>query len=136
MKKQLDLKVTLNKDLPGHCYLVVNGGDHSHVFDKHPEPHDISWTLSGNASDGEFCSMDGANPGFAWPRQQPRDGIFRTFSQPSPRTLSVMNHHADESSKGHWPYQLSARFGEHVYQTMWTSANGADTSSNPTIKNT
>ncbi|MEO5829153.1 MAG: hypothetical protein ABIQ36_01135 [Rhodanobacter sp.] len=136
MRKDLDLHVTLNGDLPGHRYLVVNDGDHVHSFDKHPDPHSIRWTLSGNASDGEFCALEGAAPGFQWGTQAPREGIFRQLSRPSARTLSMHNHHVDRTSEGHWPYQLRARFGDQIYQTMWTSANGADTSSNPTIKNT
>jgi hypothetical protein len=136
MRKDLELDVTLNKDLPGHCYLVVNGGDHVHTFDKHPEPHSISWTLSGNASEGEFCEVDSAQPGFQWGARQPRDGIFKNLSRPLTRKLTMHNHHVDNTSAGTWQYKLFARFGDQIYQTMWTSANGADTSSNPTIKNT
>ena len=37
MNQDLVIEVTLNTDLPGHCYLVVNNGRHLHEFNQHPE---------------------------------------------------------------------------------------------------
>lgn len=136
MKKDLELSVTLNTDLPGHCYLVVNNGDHVHEFDEHPEDQGISWTLTGNASHGEFCALDGPSPGFQWSFNKPRDGIFRSLSAPTHNKLSMLNHHTGKDTRGRWQYQLFARFGDRVYQTPQVATNGPSDTSSPTIKNT
>ena len=136
MNQDLVIEVTLNTDLPGHCYLVVNNGRHLHEFSQHPEGQSICWTLAGNASHGEFCALDDSNPGFQWSVSRPPEGIFRSFSKPAPHQLRVMNHHTGNGSRGHWPYLLFARFGDRVYQTPWVATNGASNTANPTIRNT
>ena len=136
MNQDLELNVTLNTDLPGHAYLVINDGKHMHEFKEHPEGQGICWTLTGNASHGEFCALDEASPGFQWSGSPPREGIFRSFESPARHKLRVMNHHTGKDSRGRWPYQLFARFGDKVYQTPYVSAAGASDTTSPTIKNT
>lgn len=136
MNKDLELSVTLNTDLPGHAYLVVNGGKHVHEFNEHPEGQGICWTLTGNASHGEFCEPDSDTPCLQWPHRKPPEGIFRSHAKPAPNKFRMLNHHTGTNTRGQWHYQLFARFGDRIYQTPWTSTNGASDTSNPTIKNT
>ncbi|OOG54458.1 hypothetical protein [Rhodanobacter sp. C03] len=136
MNNDLELSVTLNNDLPGHSFLVVNSGGHQHIFGKSEHPQAIVWTLAGNASNGEFCAPGDSVPGFAWPFDAPRSGIFSDLSKPASNKLRIVNHHTDRTTEGHWNYQLFARFGDHVYQTPWTTTNGSANTANPSIKNT
>ena len=60
--------------------LVINKGKHHVSFHKLGNPddrHTITWTLMGNASDGEFCELDEKDhPGFAWLVRTPDQRIF------------------------------------------------------------
>ncbi|HUA81753.1 MAG TPA: hypothetical protein VL997_15350 [Dyella sp.] len=118
--------------------LIINGGNHHHAFGKisgNDEPHIITWTLAGNAGDGEFCALDDANnPGFTWLVRPPSEKIFRQIHHLG-KTITMQNHHHDTHSEGVWHYQLFARFGEKIYGVPLTFTCGMS-NPNPTIKNT
>jgi len=119
--------------------LIINRGKHHHVFEKissDDEPHTLAWTLTGNASGGEFCALDDPdNPGFAWLLRHPGEKIFRQLRHLG-KTITMQNHHHDKSSEGIWHYQLFARFGDRIYGVPLTFACGvAMKSPNPSIKN-
>lgn len=141
--QHIDMHVELYRD-PGDGWesnlLVINGGHHHSLFEKistDSEPHTISWTLSGNASGGEFCALDDPqNPGFAWLVRHPAEKVFRHLHHLG-KTIRMQNHHRDKGSEGIWHYQLFARFGDKVYGVPLTFSCGAAMASpNPTIKNT
>lgn len=134
--RMLNVFVTLNHDLPGHPYLVVNSGNHLHIFEQDSEPAVITWRLSGNATDGKFCELEGPTAGFQWMGSPPPGGIFQELTLDDGGALRIHNHHRDRTTRGEWSYQLFARFGDNVYQTMSTSTNGPSATANPTIKNT
>lgn len=138
----IDMSVELYRN-PGDGWddnlLIVNRGNHHQVFEKIPdgEPHTISWTLTGNAGEGEFCALDdAAHPGFTWLLRQPDEKVFRQLRHHG-KTITMQNHHHDKSSEGIWHYQLFARFGDRIFGIPLTFSCGQSmTSPNPTIKNT
>ncbi len=137
----LQLNVTLLRD-PGDGdrpnLLVVNNGDHHHRFDKRENGHHtVTWTLTGNASDGEFCALDHeASPGFLWILRTPPENVFQRLARVGGNTLTLENHHSGKHSEGEWCYQLFARFGNRIHGIPWTTACGAANRLNPSIKNT
>ncbi|RDS83531.1 hypothetical protein DWU98_04090 [Dyella monticola] len=141
--KNIDMNVELYRD-PTDGWeanlLVVNRGKHHQEFEKitaGDEPYTITWTLTGNASSGEFCALDDAqNPGFAWLVRHPGEKVFRQLRHHG-KAISMQNHHHDRSSEGIWHYQLFATFGNKVYGIPLTFSCGTGMESpNPTIKNT
>lgn len=138
--KNIDMSVELYRDPAGgeDNLLVVNRGDHNQVFEKIPsdsEPHTITWTLTGNASHGEFCALDDTdNPGFTWLVRRPDEKVFRQLRHHG-NTITMQNHHHDKSSEGTWHYQLFARFGDKIFGVPLTFSCGM-ANPNPTIKNT
>lgn len=119
--------------------LVIDHGKHHHSFDKNGAddgPHTITWQLSGNASDGEFCGLNEKdNPGFCWLIRQPSGKVFQHLRVDGNR-ISIENHHHHHDSEGQWHYQLFARVHGHVYGVPLTFACGLAMSTNPSIKNT
>lgn len=119
--------------------LVVNQGKHHHAFDKaasDDQPHTITWTLTGNASGGEFCAEDDPDsPGFSWLVRTPSDKVFRNLRYEGRNKISIDNYHSDKSSEGVWHYQLFARFGDKVYGVPLTFVCGESNSPHPSIKN-
>jgi hypothetical protein len=82
-EKHIELNVELAHDFRDggeDNLLVVNNGNHHQIFEKIKDTnhaHTITWTLTGNASGGEFCALDEAdNPGFLWLVRTPRERIF------------------------------------------------------------
>lgn len=119
--------------------LVINKGKHHLRFHKLANPddrHTITWTLTGNASDGEFCELhEKDHPGFAWLVRTPDKRIFHRLERVLKNKLTIHNHHLDESSEGVWHYQLFARIGDKVYGVPLTFTAGGANSPNPSIKN-
>lgn len=141
-QQDLQLNVELEHDLrDGDDYnvLVIKDPNHHHLaFNKlgTDQRHRITWTLTGNASGGEFCRLDDPlNPGFVWLVTKPNDTIFRKLDRGRPDLIQVDNHHNDKSSEGRWHYQLFARFGDRVYGVPLTFTSGAASNPNPSIKN-
>ena len=141
-EKNLTLQVRLVHDPhDGDDYnmLVINEGDHHHAFDRLQDPtrvHTISWVLAGNAHSGEFCALDDAdNPGFTWLVRTPGSSVFQNLRLTEPGRMTISNRHRSADSKGHWYYQLFARFGTRVYGVPLTFANGIGNNPNPSIKN-
>ncbi|RDS80065.1 hypothetical protein [Dyella psychrodurans] len=128
------------RDDGGDNLLIINRGKHSLSFEKlsgTDEPHSITWTLTGNASDGEFCALDEAdNPGFLWLVRIPNEKIFQNLQSTGRNKLTIRNVHRDKSSEGLWHYQLFARFGDKVYGVPLNFGCGAAAEANPSIKNT
>jgi len=143
-EKNIELSVELDHDLrdgDDDNLLVVNKGRHHHSFEKLQDPgqaHTITWTLSGNASSGQFSALDDAlSPGFVWLVRTPDKKIFDKPELLAKNKLTIRDHHHDKSSEGIWHYQLFARFGDKVYGVPLTFACGAAASTpNPSIKNT
>ncbi len=141
--QHIDISVELDHDPRGgddDNLLVINKGKHHHAFEKLSDagqPHTITWTLSGNASGGEFCSLDdAANPGFSWLVRTPDESIFRNLRAEGKKKLIIHNHHHHKGSEGVWHYQLFARFGDKVYGVPLTFSAGPSNNPNPSIKNT
>jgi hypothetical protein len=140
-ENHIELNVELEQD-PGKYanLLVVNNGKHHHTFEKLQDPehtHTITWTLTGNASSGEFCALDDPeSPGFMWLVRTPGESIFDKPKLLAKNKLSIRNHHHDQSSEGTWHYQLFARFGDQIYGVPLTFACGKSSNPNPSIKNT
>lgn len=142
-ENHIELSVELAHDLrdgDDPNLLVINKGNHHHTFEKlkdHNQLHLITWTLTGNASGGEFCALDEAdNPGFLWLVRTPNEKIFHKAKRLGKNKLTIHNHHYDKSSEGIWHYQLFARFGGRVYGVPLTFCCGGMTDPNPSIKNT
>ena len=139
--KNIEMSVELYRD-PGGGWednlLVISQGNHHQAFEKIPssgEPHTITWTLTGHASGGEFCSLDDAkSPGFTWLIRRPVEKIFRQIRHHG-KSITMQNHHHDKDSEGVWHYQLFARFGDKIYGVPLTFSCGLS-NPNPTIKNT
>lgn len=141
--KNIELKVELDHDLrddEDENMLVIERGKHHHLFEKLDNehgPHTISWTLSGNAASGEFCSLhDPDNPGFSWLFRVPGEKVFQNLHREGKKQVVVENHHRGKDTEGHWHYQLFARFGDKVYGVPITFTCGPSMNSNPSIKNT
>jgi hypothetical protein len=140
----IELSVELAHDLrdgEDDNRLVINKGNHHQTFEKltNPgHPHTITWTLTGNASSGEFCALNEAdNPGFIWLVRTPNDRIFHKLRLLGKNKLTMHNHHQDKKSEGIWHYQLFARVGGKVYGVPLTFCCGIGmTDPNPSIKNT
>jgi hypothetical protein len=119
--------------------LVINKGKHHQAFEKvqgHDNPHTITWTLTGNASSGEFCALDELdNPGFVWLIRTPSERIFHKLQRVGKNKLTIHNHHRDKGSEGVWHHQLFARFGEKIYGVPLTFTAGSGNDANPSIKN-
>jgi hypothetical protein len=142
-EKHIELSVELAQDFRDggeDNLLVINKGNHHLFFDKLKDAnhaHTITWTLTGNASGGEFCALDEAdNPGFLWLVRTPREKIFHKLHLAGKNKLTMHNHHYDKSSEGIWHYQLFAKFGDKVYGVPLTFCCGGMNSPNPSIKNT
>jgi hypothetical protein len=142
-EQHIELSVELVKDLAeggDDNRLVINKGNHHQTFEKltnTTHPHTITWTLTGNASSGEFCALnDVNNPGFVWLVRTPNDKIFHKARIEGKKKLSMHNHHRDKSSEGIWYYQLFVRFGDKVFGVPLTFCCGGMTDPNPSIKNT
>jgi hypothetical protein len=142
-EKHIELNVELAHDFRDggeDNLLVVNSGNHHQIFEKIKDTnhaHTITWTLTGNASGGEFCALDEAdNPGFLWLVRTPSEKIFHKLHLIGKTKLTIHNHHYDKSSEGLWQYQLFARFGGKVYGVPLTFCCGGMNSPNPSIKNT
>ncbi|TBR39394.1 MULTISPECIES: hypothetical protein [Dyella] len=145
--KQIVIDVELHHDYKhpdakGHDdlnMLVINQGKHHHSFAKcgtNDGPHTITWRLTGNASEGEFCGLDEKdNPGFCWLIRQPNGKVFQKL-RVNDKTISIENHHHHQDTEGHWHYQLFARVNGQVYGVPLTFACGFAMSTNPSIKNT
>jgi hypothetical protein len=141
--QHIEMSVELYRDLQGDDgdnLLIVNGGKHNLSFEKltdSDEPHTITWTLTGNASSGEFCALDESdNPGFLWLVRIPNGKIFQIIQPIGKNKITVRNIHRDKSSEGLWHYQLFARFGSKVYGVPLTFGCGTTSDANPSIKNT
>ena len=143
-EQNIELSVTLAYALGYHDdlnTLIVNNGSHHLAFDKLEDPtrvHNITWTLTGNAALGEFCALDdAANPGFMWLVRTPGGNTFRNLLRSEGnKEVSISNRHCNGESKGHWYYQLFARFpNNRVYGVPLTFAAGTSSSPNPSIKN-
>ncbi|WP_266180454.1 hypothetical protein [Dyella humicola] len=136
------LSVELRYDL-SECdddnMLVIDNGDHHRSFRRLENPdhmHTITWRLTGNAIDGEFCALDDdEHPGFVWLIRKPDARVFHHLQLKGGKTLEIHNHHIDKSSEGTWYYQLFARFGDRVYGVPLTCVAGGANSPNPSIKN-
>ena len=117
--------------------LVVNAGKHHHEFEKmasDEQPHTITWTLTGNASDGEFCEPDDPDsPGFTWLVRTPSEKVFRNLRHEGKTKISIDNYHCDKSTEGTWHYQLFARFGDKVYGVPLDRKSTRLNSSHPSI---
>ncbi|RDI97484.1 hypothetical protein DVT68_17235 [Dyella solisilvae] len=120
-------------------YLVIEQGHLHHQFEKITgtnHPHTITWTLTGNASGGEFCALnDPEHPGLKWLDGVPSEKIFHKLEPRGTKQLTVHNHHYDKSSEGEWHYRLFARFGNKVYSVPVTAGAGPSMNTNPSIKN-
>lgn len=144
-EKHIELSVELAHDLrdgEDDNLLVINHGDHHQIFEKiedAQQAHTITWTLTGNASSGEFCALDEPdNPGFLWLVRTPSERVFPTPQLLEKNKLIIHNHHHDKTSEGVWHYQLFVRFGGKVCGVPLTFCCGGTgmTSPNPSIKNT
>jgi hypothetical protein len=144
-EKHIEISVELaydHRDGEDDNLLIINNGNHHHTFGKIEDTHHahtITWTLTGNASSGEFCALDDAdNPGFLWLVRTPSEHVFHKLQLLGRNKLTIHNHHHDKSSEGIWHYQLFARFGNKVFGVPLTFCCGstAMSSPNPSIKNT
>jgi hypothetical protein len=142
-EKHIELSVVLAHDLDvgeDDNMLVINEGNHHQVFEKLKDTHHmhtITWTLTGNAINGEFCGLDeGENPGFLWLVRKPKEKIFHKLHLVGKNKLTIHNHHNDKSTEGIWHYQLFAKFCGKVYGVPLTFCCGGKSSPNPSIKNT
>lgn len=141
-EQHIELDVQLARDLHDgdDNLLVINQGRHHHAFDwlqDTQRAHTITWKLTGNAKDGEFCALDEtANPGFLWLVRAPGEGIFRKLQRVEKNKLAIHNHHHGKASEGIWHYQLFARFGDRIFGVPLTFTSGPSNSPNPSIKNT
>jgi hypothetical protein len=118
--------------------LVINKGNHHSVFEKlQPgQLHEITWVLTGNASNGEFCALnDAKSPGFTWLVTTPSEKVFHKLHPVGKNKLTIHNHHENKTSEGLWHYQLFASFEGKVYGVPLTFAAGSGSSPNPSIKN-
>jgi hypothetical protein len=139
-EQHIELGVELAHALDGgDNILVINQGKHHQAFEKLQDTHHnhtITWTLSGNASSGEFCGLAEAdNPGFVWLVRTPSEKIFHKLQLLGKNKLTIHNHHYDKSSEGVWHYQLFARFGDKIYGVPLTFSAGSAGDANPSIKN-
>lgn len=144
--QHIDLPVTLDHDQRGgddNNALVINGGNHHVVLEKLQDPtrvHSITWTLVGNARDGQFCSLDDPadrdNPGFTWLARKPGGDVFRNLLRLEKKNqLTIMIRHFRPDTEGVWYYQLFARFGNRIFGVPLTFAAGAASNPNPSIRN-
>jgi hypothetical protein len=140
-EQNIELNVELAHDLRGgddYNVLVINKGSHHQAFEKVDESthHTITWTLTGNASTGEFCALDDApNPGFVWLFRKPSEKIFHKLALKGKNKVTIHNHHHNKNSEGTWHYQLFERFGDKVYGVPLTFSAGGGNNPNPSIKN-
>jgi hypothetical protein len=140
--QHIEMDVELYRDLregEDDNILVINKGRHNLSFEKlsSDQPHTITWTLTGNASGGEFCALNEAhNPGFLWLVRVPHEKIFQNLKAVEKNKLTIHNFHRDKHSEGVWHYQLFARFGNKIYGVPLTFSCGSMSNANPSIKNT
>lgn len=141
--REVELLITLDHDLgdsnDDNC-LMIRDEDRHLEFERlrdPTKPHTIKWTLSGNAARGHFCAInEAANPGFLWLVRTPAGNHFRNLLQVSERQMTIANRHCNQESKGHWFYQLFARFPNgRVYGVPLTFAAGNAGNTNPSIRN-
>ena len=141
--REIVLPVTLEHDLrsgDADNMLVIDGGNHSLEFDPIITPdekgrmlHTITLQLTGNASSGVFMPIvDPQYPAFTWLVRTPR-AIMLDMRE---KEIRLVNHHHGRETRGHWYYQLFARFGTTFYGVpLIFSAGGGGNTQNPSIKN-
>jgi hypothetical protein len=144
-EQNIELPVTLAYSLGSSDHdncLVINNGAHHVVFDADNRSpfmlHTITWKLVGNAANGDFCALDDeANPGFTWLVRKPNPNWVRLDEKAcGKKQLTLLNTHVHEGSRGHWYYQLFARFpNNRTYGVPLTFAAGTASNPNPSIKN-
>ena len=142
--REIELQITLDHDLgdrdDDNCLVIREDQRHLEFesLQDPTKPHTITWTLGGNAAQGHFCAFDeAANPGFLWLVRTPGGSHFRNLLRSSNNTqITLANRHSNPESKGHWFYQLFARFPNgRVYGVPLTFAAGSSSNPNPSIKN-
>jgi hypothetical protein len=137
-QREFTMPTNLNVDLdtsitPSSLDVIDLNG--LNVFSQSQTAHTITWTLSGNASTGEFVSLTNPEPGFAWVGTAPPSGIFSgptLNANGNVITITDLNNAA--STRGTWVYILRATIGGVQYQTIDTTPKG--TTTNPWIRNT
>jgi hypothetical protein len=131
-----NLQVSLNTSYNPPRLDVDDSGGQNQVGQS-PNPQTITWTLTGPLTQGNFVSMQAAEPGFSWgSKQQPRTGVFgpATISA-NGNSLSITDTHTDSSSNGEWSYVLRVLYNGKVYSISDTLEAPGGTVSNPVIVN-
>lgn len=129
-----NLNVTLNKNyFPPRLDVHDHGGDNQ--VPHNPLPTTITWHLINNLTQGEFLPMDGPpeERGFSWVDPAPPPGLFDPPTiGANKNSLSIIDNHLNDTTKGSWVYILRVRLDKTVYTTTATITTTTTTTTTTT----